>query len=245
MPTPTNHYATLGLARGCTEAEIRAAYRALARLCHPDLHPDDPSALTRTQALNLACATLTDPARRRAHDVELAHADPAPPTRRSPGTSIVLTLSVAPADLLRGATRTIQIRDPAQPSTAYTVPLAIPPGTAPGTRIRLAHPIPGERGRLILRVKARPDPRFKPRGCDLRCDLRISAACAAQGGTGHLRGLLGQNLRVTIPARCARGTLVRIPGEGLPRAPNGRGDLLVRLLPVPPPHKPAAVRSSR
>ena len=44
---PTNHYATLGLDRGCTPAQIRAAYRLLAKQQHPDLNPGSPAAVAR------------------------------------------------------------------------------------------------------------------------------------------------------------------------------------------------------
>jgi DnaJ-class molecular chaperone len=36
-------------------------------------------------------------------------------------------------------------------------------------------------------------------------------------------------LRITIPPRVARGEVLRVPGEGLPKPRGGRGDLLVRV----------------
>ena len=53
-----NHYATLGLDRRCTLAQIRAAYRLLAKQHHPDVNPDSPAAVARTQELNAAYETL-------------------------------------------------------------------------------------------------------------------------------------------------------------------------------------------
>jgi DnaJ-class molecular chaperone len=35
---------------------------------------------------------------------------------------------------------------------------------------------------------------------------------------------------VTIPAGVARGALLRVMGEGLPKPRGGRGDLLVRII---------------
>ena len=223
MPTPTNHYATLGLARTCTGAEVRSAYRTLARLCHPDLHPGDPSAVARTQALNAAYTTLVDPARRRAHDLELDHdTSPLPVRRRAPP----IVLAVTPAVLIRGGRHTIHANRTG--AEAVNGSVTIPPGTAPGTRLVADTP-----AAVAVRVKVRPDARFKPRGTDLRCDLRINARVAAQGGSAFIPGPLGQSLRVAIAPGCPRGTVVRIPGEGLPRNRGGRGDLLVRLI---PPH---------
>jgi DnaJ-class molecular chaperone len=84
-----------------------------------------------------------------------------------------------------------------------------------------------------VRVKARPDFRFKIRGSDLRCDLKISLQRARQGGTESVRGVAGNFLRVPIPAQVARGEILRIPGEGLPKARGGRGELQVRVLYTP------------
>jgi len=42
-------------------------------------------------------------------------------------------------------------------------------------------------------------------------------------------GLAGARLRVTIPRGVARGEIIRLTGEGLPKPRGGRGDLLVRI----------------
>jgi DnaJ-class molecular chaperone len=78
-------------------------------------------------------------------------------------------------------------------------------------------------------VRVRPDARFRPRGSDLRCELRITAQQALQGGTELLVCPTGERLRVPIPMGVARGEVIRIAGEGLPKARGGRGDLLVRV----------------
>jgi DnaJ-class molecular chaperone len=57
-------YGVLGVARGATGEEIRAAYRAAAKRSHPDLHPDDPGAEARFKALNAANDLLSDPEKR-------------------------------------------------------------------------------------------------------------------------------------------------------------------------------------
>ena len=80
-----------------------------------------------------------------------------------------------------------------------------------------------------MQVKARPDFRFKPRGSDLRCDLKIKPERAAQGGTEMIRGINGAMLRLPIPRGVARNEIIRIPNEGLPKPRGGRGDLLVRI----------------
>ena len=229
-PLIQNHYTTLGLEPGCPDAHIRTAYRTLARRHHPDFHAGSPEAVARTQALNAAYEVLGDPERRRAYDAELERSGRAPVTRRAAPATLTEVVHLSVQDLLQGVRLTVQVRDPAHPQGLESLPLVVPPGTAPGARLRLRRAPPFEAGWVVVRVKARPDARFKPRGSDLRCDLRISTQRAAQGGPESVRGATGRMLLVQIPPRVDRGAILRVPGEGLPRARGGRGDLLVRIV---------------
>lgn len=227
----TNHYATLGLDRCCTLAQIRAAYRVLAKQHHPDLNPNSPAAIARTQELNAAHETLSDPARRLAYDRELdAPKKPAAKTRAAKiARNISQDINLRLEDFLRGTTREVRVNDPANPNGAEIYELIIPPDTAPGTRFRLPRDEPFADGFVQLRVKALPSFRFKVRGSDLRCDLKIKPERAVQGGTEMIHGLTGAMLRVQIPRGVGRNEIVRVPNEGLPKPRGGRGDLLVRI----------------
>ena len=68
-------YATLGLDRRCTFAQIRTAYLLLAKRHHPDVNPESADAMARTQQINAAYEILSDPARREAYDLDRATAD--------------------------------------------------------------------------------------------------------------------------------------------------------------------------
>jgi DnaJ-class molecular chaperone len=63
-----DYYATLGVPRTATQAEIKKAFRKLARDSHPDKHPGDASAEQRFKAVNEANAVLSDPAKRDKYD---------------------------------------------------------------------------------------------------------------------------------------------------------------------------------
>ena len=229
--TEINHYATLGLDRHCTLAQIRAAYRLLAKQHHPDLNPNSPAAVQHTQKLNAAYEILCDPERRSAYDRELdvpkkpAAKNLPPKTERNISQDVNLRLE----DFLRGTTREVRVNDPANPKGAEIYELIIPPDTAPGTRFRLPRAKSFAGGFVQLRVKALPSFRFKVRGSDLRCDLKIKPERAIQGGTEMIHGLTGAMLCVQIPRGVGRNEIVRVPNEGLPKPRGGRGDLLVRI----------------
>jgi len=58
----------LGLSRGASEAEIKKAYRRLARDHHPDVNAHDPGAEERFKELTEAYEVLSNPESRRAYD---------------------------------------------------------------------------------------------------------------------------------------------------------------------------------
>lgn len=60
-------YAALGLTTSATEAEIKTAYRKIARTDHPDLNPE-PAAAERFKAASAAYDLLKDPEQRRRFD---------------------------------------------------------------------------------------------------------------------------------------------------------------------------------
>jgi curved DNA-binding protein len=63
-----DYYKILGVSKEATEAEIKSAYRKLAKQYHPDLHPDDKKAEEKFKELNEANEVLGDPAKRAKYD---------------------------------------------------------------------------------------------------------------------------------------------------------------------------------
>jgi DnaJ-class molecular chaperone len=224
-----DHYATLGLDRNCTESQIRTAYRLLVKQLHPDVNHGSAEAVSRTQELIAAYETLSDSERRLAYDREIkAREKSAQRTgKRLPNLTKEVQLRIE--EFFRGAELNIQINEPGHAANE-TLSLTVPPDTAPGARFKIARP---DGGFLIVRVKVRPDFRFKARGSDLRCDLKINSQRAQRGGTESLRTARGNFLTVRIPANVARGEIIRIAGEGLPKSRGGHGDLLVRIIYTP------------
>ena len=68
MATKRDYYEVLGLPREASEAEIKKAYRRLARDHHPDANPHDSGAEERFKELTEAYEVLSNPESRRAYD---------------------------------------------------------------------------------------------------------------------------------------------------------------------------------
>jgi molecular chaperone DnaJ len=232
QPPEPDHYAVLGLDRRCTDAQIRNAYRLLARQHHPDVNSGCSDAMARTQKLNAAYEVLSDPAARSTYDEARIAGKQKRPSARSAklAGNISQDMHLLIGEFFRGTTLEVRVNDPANPNGGEIYELLVPPDTAPGTRFRVPRLESPDGGFVLVRVRLRPDFRFKPRGSDLRCDLRISVQLAVQGGSEMITSATGARLRVTIPKSAARGEIVRLPGEGLPKPRGGRGDLLVRII---------------
>ncbi|MDH6353783.1 curved DNA-binding protein [Dysgonomonas sp. PH5-45] len=63
-----DYYSILGLDKNATAADIKKAYRKLARKYHPDLNPDDKEAHKKFQQINEANEVLSDPEKRKKYD---------------------------------------------------------------------------------------------------------------------------------------------------------------------------------
>ena len=230
MSALPDHYAALGLDRRCTFAQIRSAYRLLAKKHHPDRNPKSRAAVRRLQELNEAYETLSDAGRRRLYDRDLDESrETTSPGRSGIKRNIAQDVLLPMLAFFRGTTLDVRVNDPGNQNGIETYELKVPPDTAPGARFRLPRAASSGGGSVQLRVKPFPGFRFKVRGSDLRCDLRINAQRATHGGIETMAGPAGNQVRVVIPPRVPRGEVLRVRGEGLPKLRGGRGDLLIRI----------------
>lgn len=63
-----DYYKILELSKTATDADIKKAYRRLARKYHPDLNPNDANAKKKFQQINEANEVLSDPEKRKKYD---------------------------------------------------------------------------------------------------------------------------------------------------------------------------------
>jgi hypothetical protein len=68
----TNYYKVLGIRRSASKAEVKSAYRKLARLRHPDVNGGSEQAAREFALLSKAYRVLIDPQERAYHDEQLS-----------------------------------------------------------------------------------------------------------------------------------------------------------------------------
>ncbi len=109
----------------------------------------------------------------------------------------------------------------------------IPPGTKPGTRLRLRgkgvlNPLTKQRGDLYLKIELQPHSFFQFDGEHLTCEVQITPDEAVLGASIDVPTPDGM-VNVKLPTGVRSGQSLRLRGKGWPQ-PNGvRGDQLVKI----------------
>jgi curved DNA-binding protein len=145
------------------------------------------------------------------------------------------------AEAFAGTTRTVDL---SQGGQRRRVEVRIPPGIADGARVRAAGQGGqgsggGSAGDLYVRVRVRPDPRFRRDGADLIAAVPVPLQTALAGGDVPVTTLGGKQVHLTVPPATQNGSKLRLRGLGMPRLRGeGHGDLIAEVdvrvpLPVP------------
>jgi curved DNA-binding protein len=129
------------------------------------------------------------------------------------GADVEAVLELSLEEAARGGRRRISLGD------GRDFEVAIPPGVRDGQRIRLSGE--GEPGRgagpsgdLFLRIRVRPDKRFRVDGRDVYTDLAVTPWEAALGARVEVRTLDG-TAEVKVPAGSSSGRKLRLRGQGI------------------------------
>jgi DnaJ-class molecular chaperone len=221
-------YEILGVSKGASEADIKTAYRSLAKKLHPDANKHDPKAASRFAELNAAYEIVGDSDKRKAFDrgeidaegkprfqgFEGFGAQPGGGGFRPGGGANFESFTFGPdgfrrssgagagfEDLLRGmfGGRGGAARESSSPFETEDF------GTATGA------------------------------GQDLNASLTVTLADAAKGTKTRLHLPTGKDVEVKIPAGIASGQQIRLKGQGWPSATGKAGDALIAVNVAPHP----------
>lgn len=163
---PRDYYEVLGVERDANKAEVKRAFRRLARELHPDVNDHDPEAEEKFKEAAEAYEVLSDPERRRAYDAyghEGLRSSGFPAggfssvedilqaffgggfgfeVRRGPvrGQDLIHTVEISAIDAMLGPKISVSDRE-------GTREIELPPGTQHGTNFALrGHGMPGSNG---------------------------------------------------------------------------------------------------
>jgi molecular chaperone DnaJ len=203
-------YATLGVSKDASEADIKKAYRKLARKYHPDQNPGDASSEKKFKEVTEANSVLSDPEERQQYDAIRAMGSGArfSAPRGGPGPAGGGGFE----DVFGGLFNT-----GGRGGTSYSTSGDVPP--------EFADLFGGFGGGFGDQGRRRSAP---AKGADRTASTSISFAGAMRGTTISLRAADGEVIDVRIPAGIKDGQKVRARGKGQPGA-AGPGDLMVTV----------------
>jgi curved DNA-binding protein len=206
-PTVAEARALLGLSIVATSEDVIAAFRAAAKVAHPDRPGGDADAFRQILAAY------------RVMQVEARLPTTVAPPTHTAHTSPVLTpfVEVSPLVALRGGDAEAVL------SSGQRITARIAPGARHGETVNIA----GE----PAQVRVRGDGAVQLRGSDLWVTAEVAAFVLDAGGRANVETPLGPKV-LWISRKIAERRLVRLEGQGLPaQGAHPQGSLFIRLVP--------------
>ncbi len=253
-----DYYQILGVPRNASQAEIKKAYRKLARKYHPDLNPGDKTAEAKFKEIQEAYSVLSDPKKRAQYD-QFGFVGNVPPgaEESSPfsgfeGFDFSDYGSATFRDIFEvffGERATKRTAEPERGEDLhYTIKLGFEDAiNGVQTKIRLNRlvscPSCGGLGFISSSGSNRcPTCGGRGRTTVQRGFMRFSSECPTCGGTGRMPGAMcsfchgegriqsSETINVRIPAGVDTGSKVRIAGKGNAGRRGGPpGDLYISI----------------
>jgi DnaJ-class molecular chaperone len=198
-------YQILGVAKDASHGDVKKAFRKLAKLHHPDQHPNDPKAKDRFAEANAAYEILGDEKKRAQFDRGEIDAEGKP---RHPGFE-GFSRGGGPGGFRRG------------PGGAEHFDFG---GAGFDAADLFSDLFSGARG---PRGGGR---QMREPGADIALETLVSLETAIHGGKARVLMPNGRTLEIAIPAGIEEGKQIRLRGQGQPSPTGGAaGDAMVTV----------------
>ena len=254
-----DYYATLGIPRNASDAEIKKAYRSMAMKYHPDRGGDEK----KFKEISQAYEYLSDPQKKQIIDLG---GDPnaqqgaggfgqspfefhfnsgnmndifgnfgfggfgRQPQRRN--RSLNVNVEITLEDVLSGKDFTAEVSIPGKNKM---INIQIPPGIEHGQQIRYEgmgdDSIPGLKpGDLLVNIVVREHSRYRREGTSLIIEREVNVWDALLGASIDIQTLDNKTLSIKLPPGTQPDTVLSCKGEGLPNMrTRQRGNMLIRI----------------
>jgi DnaJ-class molecular chaperone len=225
-------YEVLGVSKGANEADVKSAYRRMAKKLHPDANKHDPKAASRFAELNAAYEIVGDSDKRKAFDRGEIDAEGKPRFQgfegfgaqpgggaHGPGGAHFENFSFGPDGFRRSGAG------------------GAGAGGGAGFEDLLRGMFGGRAnaGRGFGTQFETGDFGAPAGGQDLHASLTIALGDAAKGTKTRVHLPTGKDVEVKIPAGIASGQQIRLKGQGWPSANGRAGDALITINVAPHP----------
>ena len=231
-------YEVLGVSKTASVAEVKSAFRKLAKKLHPDANKHDPKAASRFAELNAAYEIVGDADKRKAFDRGEIDGEGKPRFTGYEGFGAPSRRRRGRAWTRRGAVRELLVRSRRLPARGRWRRLGgggfedllrgMFGGGAAGGR-------PGAGARSGRSAFEPEDFGAPTTGQDLHATLTIGLADAAKGTKARVSLPTGKEIDVKIPAGIADGQQIRLKGQGWPSNTGKFGDALITVNVAPHP----------
>lgn len=241
-----NPYTVLGVSAGATDAEIKAAYRKLAKEHHPDRGGDN----NKFAEINAAYDSIKDTDARlqygdqqaqqaayrgyrqnQAFNFDEVFAETFRPRSFKPqNKDIEVVFDINLEDIYKCAARNINIT---YPNGNRQVTIQIPKGTTHGSRVK--YPGMGENyyptppGSLTVEFRIKPHSVYTVEGHDLVMRLNISVKEAMFGTEKIIQTIDGRQLKINLKPGTQPNTRLRIPESGLTQQNLPNANLYIEI----------------